>query len=256
MLEQEPRWVANIGWIKPGPVSKTLDHFFRLTPPDVNFIISTTTWSLRLTNVERFDQASLPNALETMVAAAQDLMNYEELDFLAVTGDLLQSALGLAWNQALRAALEDATGKPAATAMTAATDALRAMGVTRPLVVTPVGEAKNEDVRAYLEASGLDVAAIQGVPTRSTQEIKALPPTAPYDMAQSAFGEASGADGIYIMSVRWRSTEFAERLERELGVPVITNFGSLIWRALTAIGYPSPVRGYGRLLGSIARPPS
>jgi maleate isomerase len=251
VLEPEPNWVANIGWIKPGPVSKTLDHFFRLTPPDVNFIISTTTWSLRLTNVERFDPASLPDALETMVALARDLMTYQDLDFVAVTGDLLQSALGLTWNRALRAALEDATGKPVATAMSAATDALEAMGVKRPLVVTPVGEAKNQDVRSYLEAAGLEVAAIRGVPTRSTKEIKALPPTAPYDMARAAFDGSSGADGIYIMSVRWRSTEFAEPLERELGVPVITNFGSLIWRSLTAIGYPKPIRGYGRLLGSV-----
>ncbi|MSP57110.1 MAG: hypothetical protein EXR69_16155 [Myxococcales bacterium] len=139
--------------------------------------------------------------------------------------------------------------------MTAATEALREMGARRPAVVTPVGDAKNQDVRAYLEASGFQVATIQGFPTRSTREIKALPPTAAYDAARSAFATAPGADGIYIMSVRWRSTEYADRLEQELGVPVITNFGSFIWRALTAIGYPRPVRGYGRLLASVGSRP-
>jgi maleate cis-trans isomerase len=217
----------------------------------VNFIISTTTWSLRLTNVDRFDPSSLPDSIATMVAAARDLGTYEELDFVAVTGDLLQSALGLDWNLAMRSALEDATGKPAATAMTAATDALREMGIGRPAVVTPVSGTKNEDVRAYLEASGFRVATIQGFPTRSTREIKALPSAAAYDAARSAFAAAPDADGIYIMSVRWRSTEYADRLEQELGVPVITNFGSFIWRALTAIDYPDPVRGYGRLLESV-----
>lgn len=253
MPESTSGWAASIGWIKPGPVSKTLDHFFRLTPADVNFVISTTTWSLRLTNVEQFDPDSLPDSIQTAVQLARDMMTYEDLDFVAVTGDLLQSALGFQWNQALRSALEDATGKPAATAMTASTDALRAMGVARPAVVTPVGDAKNRDVRSYLEAAGFDVATIHGFQTRSTREIKALPPTAAYDAARLAFAEAPGADGIYVMSVRWPSTEYADRLEQELGVPVITNFGSLIWRALTAIDYPRPVTGFGRLLASVGR---
>lgn len=251
MTESASPWVASIGWIKPGPVSKTLDQFFRLTPADVNFVISTTTWSLRLTNVEQFDPDSLPDSIQSAVALGRDMMTYEDLDFVAVTGDLLQAALGWEWNLAMRAALQEATGRPAATALTASTDALQAMGIARPVVVTPVGDAKNRDVRTCLQAAGIDPVAIQGFPTRSTREIKALPPTAAYDAARTAFDANPGADGIYIMSVRWPSTDFAERLEDELGVPVVTNFASLIWRALTAIGYPRPVPGYGRLLASV-----
>jgi len=248
VLEPTPTWTANIGWVKPGPVSKSIDQFFRLTPPDVNIIISTTMWSPKVVNAKRFDPASVHNGIEAMVQMVRDLLAYEELDFVAVTGDLVQCALGIEWNTTLRTALEDDTAKPAATAMTAASDALREMSVTRLVVATPVTDVKNRDVRAYLEASGFEVLAIDGYPTQSSRDIHALPLSAPYDKARQVFAAAPDANGIYLPSLTWRATEFADRLEQECGVPVITLYNSLIWRALTAISYPTPILGYGGIL--------
>ena len=248
MLEPTPSWTANIGWIKPGPVSKIIDQFFRVTPPDVNVIISTTMWSLKMTNEAHFDPSSLADGQATMIQMARDLMAYEAMDFLAVTGDLYQAALGPEWNADMRAAVEEATGRPAATAMTAAVEAMRELGVTRLVVAAPVADVKTRPVAAYLEASGFQVLGVEGIATRSSRDIRALPFEAPYDLAKRAFAAAPGADGIYLPSLTWRATDFAARLEDELGAAVITLYSSLVWRALTAIGYPRPITGYGQLL--------
>lgn len=248
MLEPTPTWTANIGWIKPGPVSKIIDQFFRVTPPDVNIIISTTMWSLKMTNAAQFDPASLADGQATMIQMARELMAYESMDFLAVTGDLYQAALGPAWNAEMRAALEEATGRPAATAMTAAVDGMRELGLTRLVIAAPVAEVKIRPVADYLEASGFHVLGLQGIATESSRDIRALPFEAPYELAKRAYAAAPGADGIYLPSLTWRATDFAARLEQELGVAVITLYGSLVWRALTAIGYARPISGYGQLL--------
>jgi maleate isomerase len=249
--EATPAWRAHIGWIKPGPVSKTIDQFFGLTPPDVNVVISTTMWSLKMTNQREFDPASIQDGQAQMVAMARELMTYEAMDFLAVTGDLVQCALGPEWNATMRAMVEEATGRPSATAMTAAVDALREVGASSVVVAAPVGQGKLVAVRGYLEASGFAVAGTEGIDTRSSHDIRSLPVQAPYDLATAAFHAHPGADAIYLPSLTWRATEYASRLERELGVPVVTLYNSLIWRALTAIHYPARVAGRGSLLGRV-----
>lgn len=251
--EPTPHWRAYIGWIKPGPVNKTIDQFFGLTPPDVNIVISTTMWSLKMTNQQTFDPGSITDGQAQMVAMARDLMTYEAMDFIAVTGDLVQCALGPEWNRTMKAMVEDATGRPAATAMTAAVDALREVGATRVVVASPVSQRKLAGVRTFLEASGFAVAGTEGIDTQSSHDIRTLPVSAPYDLATAAVRAHPGADAIYLPALSWRATEYAARLEHELGVPVVTLYGSLIWRSLTAIDYPDPILGRGSLLGRIGR---
>jgi maleate cis-trans isomerase len=60
--------------------------------------------------------------------------------------------------------------------------------------------------------------------------------------------EAPGAEALYLPSLSWGAERYAERLEQELGIPVVTLYNSIVWAALTAIGYPAPVGGYGRIL--------
>ena len=56
MKEWIDDWKATIGWITPGTVDKTYQDFFRMTPPDVNLIIYTTPWALRMLHPGTFDK--------------------------------------------------------------------------------------------------------------------------------------------------------------------------------------------------------
>jgi maleate cis-trans isomerase len=248
---EKPAWRAKIGWIKPGPVTRSIDRFFAVLPPDVDVVIGTTNWSLQLTNRERFDAGAIERPIEAAIAAVRDLQGYDEIDFVAVTGDLVQAAMGPAWNAELRGALEGATHLPAATAMTAAVEALRRVGARRLAIASPVSAAKNQAVRAYLEAEGFTVERLDSLDLASSRAIHALPAEAPYTAALAVAREAPGADALYLPSLSWGAERYAERLEQELGLPVITLYNSLVWAALTAIRYPTPVDGYGRILRAV-----
>ena len=45
-----------------------------------------------------------------------------------------------------------------------------------------------------------------------------------------------------------------ERLERDLGKPVLTTNGVSIWGSLRLLGYREPIAGYGVLLGEHLQP--
>jgi maleate cis-trans isomerase len=252
MVDSEnPAWRAKIGWIKPGPVTRSIERFFAVLPPDVEVVIGTTNWSLQLTNRETFDPSALERPIEAMVAAVRDLQGYDTIDFVAVTGDLVQAAMGPAWNAELRGALEGATHLPAATAMTAAVEALRRVGGTRLAIASPVSAAKNQAVRAYFEAEGFEVERLDSLDAGSSRAIHALPADAPYRAAVDVARAAPRADAIYLPSLSWGAERHAERLERELGLPVVTLYNSIAWAALSAIDYPTPVEGYGRILRTV-----
>jgi maleate cis-trans isomerase len=246
-------WRAKIGWVKPGPVSRSIDRFFAVLPPDVDVVIGTTNWSLQLTNRAQFDESAIDRPIEMLVQAVRDLQGYDRIDVALVTGDLIQAALGPAWNAEARQTVAAACGVPAATAMTAAVDGLRAVGAVRVAVATPVSAAKNEPVRAYLAAEGFSVERIIGLDVGSSQGLHDLPADTPYQAALRVAREAPDADAIYLPSLSWGAERHVERLEQELGRPVITLYGSIAWAALTAIGYPSPVEGSGQLLRMVGQ---
>jgi maleate cis-trans isomerase len=232
-------------------VTRSIDSFFAVLPPDVDVAIGTTNWSLQLTNRDRFDASALDRPIESMIAAVRDLQAYDSIDVVAVTGDLVQAALGPAWNAELRGALEGATHLPAATAMTAAVDALRHLGAARLAIASPVSATKNESVRAYLEAEGFTVERLDSLEIGSSRGLHALPADTAYQAGLAVARAAPDADAVYLPSLSWGAERHAERLEQELGLPVVTLYNSLAWAALTAIGYPAGVDGYGRILRSV-----
>ena len=62
---------------------------------------------------------------------------------------------------------------------------------------------------------------------------------------------AAGADALFISCTGICALPQIERLERELGVPVITSNQATIWCAMRRIGYRQALPGLG-LLGTLA----
>ena len=56
------------------------------------------------------------------------------------------------------------------------------------------------------------------------------------------------ADALLCSCTAWRSLEAADRIEQQLGKPVITSNQATIWAAFRAIGLERRFRGYGQLL--------
>ena len=56
------------------------------------------------------------------------------------------------------------------------------------------------------------------------------------------------AQAVFISGVGMPSIDVLERLERELGKPVISAASATMWNALLVAGVATPVAGYGSLL--------
>jgi maleate cis-trans isomerase len=250
-VESTQGFTATLGLVKPGTVDRITQDFWRMTPPDVNLTLYGTNWSLKMLHPGHFDAEAFDAQREAILESVRELLLYHELDFVAVSGDLIQSAMGPAWDQALRDSIREVAGVPATTAMTALTDALQHVGARRVAVGTPFRQEHNDYIRGYLEQAGFAVTAVEGYPTRNTREIRALPANAAFESGKKAFQAGGGADAIYLSCPVWPSTNAVLPLEQELGVPVITMFNPILWRGLSAIGYRQPIRGFGRLLETV-----
>lgn len=179
---------------------------------------------------------SLPEATRSLAAVKPDLVVLAHTAVSYLTGfdrepPLLERLAVLA-------------GTRATTTARAIIAALGHLGARRVALATPYPEAIGAAGRAYWEAAGFEVVAhcrLDGV-------------TNIYDETEDrayALGRASdvpGADAVLISGTGLPTAGVVERLEHDLGKPVVTSQAATLWQALRTLGNADPVRGYGRLL--------
>ena len=144
-----------------------------------------------------------------------------------------------------------ASGKvPAVSVAGALLAAFKALGVTRIGMATPYTDATNEHEKEYLEAHGITVVAMAGLQLNygleGIQKISRVAPDRIYAHAKSV--DRPEAEAILICCTDFGSSVTVERLEKELGKPVVTSNTATFWAALRAAGIKDRVPGYGRLL--------
>ena len=249
MVSSNDEWAGAIGWVIPGALERSVVDFIDMTPPDVNLVLYTKLWAKQMMQPGRFDADAFGKRRGEILEAARELVDYLRVDCLAVTGDLIQAAMGPEWTRELQADLESETGKPVTTAMTAVTDSLEHLGARRVAVASPWRPDQNEYVRAYLEGSGFEVSAIRDFDTADAQAVIDLDPETVYTQSVQVLEDAGGADAIYAPCPLWRGASQAiQRIEDECGVPVLAFFNPVLWRCLRMIGHTGTIKGYGSLL--------
>jgi maleate isomerase len=132
------------------------------------------------------------------------------------------------------------------TPTTAALAAFAAIGMRRIAVLTPYPDAVNQRVYQYLSSRGLEVAAFGSFQLATDPATAAVAPDSIAEAARALDGR--GIDGIFISCTALRAVAVIERLEAELGKPVVTSNQAMAWHALRLCGDAAPVAGFGRLL--------
>ena len=155
---------------------------------------------------------------------------------------------GFASEPALLDRLAALAGTRAFTAARAILAALVHLRARRLALATPYPEAIGAAGRAYWEAAGFEVVAhrrLDGVANiyEETEERG-------YTLGCQA--DVPDADAVLISGTGLPTAGIVERLEHDLGKPVVTSQAATLWHALRAVGVTDPVRGHGRLLAEIA----
>ena len=69
-----------------------------------------------------------------------------------------------------------------------------------------------------------------------------------YELAKDRLSKAPGAQAIYFQGAPLNPVPVIERLETDLGVPVIGSNPTMLWHILSKLGLKFTVEGRGRLL--------
>jgi len=158
-------------------------------------------------------------------------------------------ANGFANEPALVERLASLTGAPAVTAAGAVRAALQHLGVKRVALGTPYQESVSEQGKAYWQAAGFEIVGYRrlgdaGSIYDETEERA-------YELARQA--DAANADAVLLSGTGLPTIGVLDRLERELGKPVVSSIQACLWRALRVADRYQAIDGFGRLLRDSAR---
>lgn len=137
-------------------------------------------------------------------------------------------------------------GIPVVTPITASLAALDRFSARKLAVLTPYVDDVNGAIAAHLEDRGKDVCAFTSFRIEDNEVMANLPPEAILRAAIEA--DRPEADALFISCTAIRALDVVERIEQEIGKPVVTANQAMIWQALRWSGCHQPVQGYGALL--------
>jgi maleate cis-trans isomerase len=144
----------------------------------------------------------------------------------------------------LTARMEKQSGIRFITAFGSVLAALAHLGVTRVALGTPYDAQATAGGKSALEAHGIEVLSIGRLDNvRNIYE----------ETAERARGLARRVDvpqaqAVFLSGVGMPTLATLERIERDLGKPVVSAAAAMMWNALRVAGVSEPIAGFGGLL--------
>lgn len=231
-------WRCRIGLIVPSSNSVNEPEFDARVPPGVS--AHTSRMHHTKTSVEN------QSAMAEKGRRCAELLSTVEPDVVAfgcTTGSLVTGEARYALE--MEADLAAAAGVPVVVTAAAVLRAFAALDVDAVAVHTPYPEEMNEREAAFIEDAGVDVLGINGLGLSSTTAKGEVPPEKVYRHARAT--DESAADAVFISCTNYRTFEVVERLEADLGKPVVTSNQATLWNALSVGGVGDAAVELGRL---------
>jgi len=169
-----------------------------------------------------------------------------EVDVIVFAATAPTLAKGKGYDRELIKRMEDASGRPATTAATAFVDALTRLGIETITIGAPWSKTMDKPMVDFMEMSGFKVVNSEVVGFVASIELGRTGPEAAYELARRV--DRPDADAVIMPGGNWPAMSVVERLERELGKPVLANNAVSLWAGLRLIKTGGGISGYGRLL--------
>jgi maleate cis-trans isomerase len=241
VLEENPmpqrQDFRRIGLLLPSSNSIQERDFCAVLPADITLHVA----RMRLSNVEAESTLRIVQEIEIESQKLADV----DVDVIVFAATAPSSRNGIGYDRQLIKRIEAASGKPATTASTALLEALRALSAKRIVLAAPWSDAINQTVAAFIEANGVKVLAQEGLGLIRNLEIGLLDPQSAYDIGRRV--NRPEADAVMLACGNWSTFDIIDRLERDLGKPVLTTNQVSFWHALK-IMERKPLGGLGVLL--------
>jgi maleate cis-trans isomerase len=169
-----------------------------------------------------------------------------EVDVVVFAATAPTLANGMGYDRELIKRMEDASGRPATTAATAFVDALTRLGAKKIAIAAPWSKTMDKPMVAFMQASGFEVVNSEVAGYVASIELGRTGPEAAYALGRRA--DRPDADAIIMPGGNWPAMSMVEKLERELGKPVLANNAVSLWAGLRLLKRGDGIAGYGVLL--------
>lgn len=170
-----------------------------------------------------------------------------EVNAIAFTCTAASFLEGPEYNKQIETQIRETTGIPAVTTSSAIIQAQQALGLKKVILISPYEEWLNERAKAFIEAHGIEVLAMEGLGIIDVH-IADVSPEEVYQLARKLLARNHEADGIFISCTDLRSAEILDVLERDVGKPVLSSNQATLWAMLRIAGLKVPIEGFGSLL--------
>jgi maleate cis-trans isomerase len=234
----DKKTTRRIGLLIPSSSSTQEAEFGRALPASVTVHAA----RLTLTKIQDDQTARIADDIATESRKLADA----EVDVIALPATAPSSRRGAGGDQELIQLIRDATGKPATTASTAMLEALALLGAKRVVIGAPWSTTVNQSVAAFLTGNGYQVLDHQELGHVDNLEVGRLDEATAYEMGRRV--DRPDADVVMLACGNWRTFGAIDRLERELGKPVVSTNLVTLWGALRLCGGVDRIDGHGRLL--------
>jgi maleate cis-trans isomerase len=226
-----------IGLLLPSSSSVQEWDIGRALPADITLHVA----RMRLNNVDADSTLRVVREIESESQKLADV----DVDVIIFPATAPSSRNGPGYDQELIKRISAASGKPATTASTALLAALRVLSVKQIALGAPWSASVNQSVAAFLEANGIEVLAQEALGLVRNLEIGLLDPQTAFDVGRRV--NRPGADAVMLACGNWSTFRIINRLEHDIGKPVLTTNQVSLWHALKIIG-ARPLDGLGVLL--------
>ena len=238
-------WRARVGLISPAILDTSAEQMRKLLPDGV--LLSALTISAPIQSLGK-EQGT--RAFDLMVEAGKRLAA-EKVDALICGGAAVAVMKGVDGDAEMEQALRRETGLPLVMANGGILAALRFLGARTVIAISPFIAARNQEISAFLNASGYQCLASEGLGLTQNVDFASQSPDAALQLGLKVARAHPDADAIYIACPRWPTVDIIEALENDTGKPVIAAPAAWIWGALKALDIHDCTPGYGRLLESL-----
>ena len=226
-----------IGLLLPSSNSVQEGDFWRVLPQGFSLHVA----RMGLSTVEADSTLRIVQEIEAESKKLADA----DVDVIVFAATAPSSRNGIGYDRELIKRIGAASGKPATTASTALVDALQTLGTKSIVLAAPWSEAINRTAAAFIEANGFKVLAHEALGLVRNLEIGLLDAQSAYDAGRRI--DRPDADAVMLACGNWSTFAAIERLERDLGKPVLTTNQVSLWHALKMLG-AAPLSGLGVLL--------
>jgi maleate cis-trans isomerase len=230
-----------IGLLVPSSNTTVEPEFYRALPPHVTVHVA----RLHLTQIT---PESILGMVADLEAQSRNLAS-ADVDVIVLGATAPSFLKGLGYDREIAQRIEQTTGKRATTTSTALIQAIGHLGLKRIVLGSAYDAKVNAIARAFLEANGATVLDAQGLGLVDNLVVGRLQDSSAYDLARKI--DRPEADGVVLACTNWKTMGAIERLEQELGKPVISTTQVSVWAALRLLGEEQGITGYGRLLRDI-----